>query len=125
MRGSWYFKKSDGAYQPYAEDVAQRLQEAFFGASSEPSSGNDPEAGVNVGWGRVVRMEKDGEGDGTGFVQVRDDVAERARAVVVGRFPAASSTSLQVLAPLALAPTHPQTVLSRDLILGSMPWLRR
>ena len=94
MRGRWYFKKSDGTYQPYAEDVAVRLQEAFFG---DPLPGDDPEAGVYVGWGRVVRREQDGEGEGTGFVQVRDDAAERARAVAVGRFPAAtSSLSLQV-----------------------------
>jgi len=94
MRGSWYFKKSDGVYQPYAEAVALRLQEAFFG---DPHPGDDPEAGIYVGWGRVVRREQDGEGEGTGFVQVRDDAAERARPVVVGRFPTATSgLSLQV-----------------------------
>eukprot|EP00961_Rhodomonas_salina_P081048 1090113-Rhodomonas_salina.1 len=57
-RGTWHFQRSDGSFEPFDEDIARKLEEAF-GAEIPPAE-------VEVGNSRSVRMLEDG-----GFEQVR------------------------------------------------------
>jgi hypothetical protein len=112
MRGTWYFKRSDGSYQPYDEDVAARLQENLRlqeNFSPAERAGLYAPMEVDVGWGRVVRRTPSTEGERTGFVQIRDSAAERARPVVHGRAPpppAAAEGAAEGVAGSIGAPPH-------------------